>query len=258
MKKQEKRLNDIIRILQAESAASTRELSEKLKVTEMTIRRDLGLLAEKNQVRTIHGGAIFTGNEQKNEGEVYRFSYEETRNKVEKTRIGMKAASLIGPGDTIILDGGSTVEYVARSLPQENELIVLCYALNLLNILCRNPKWKKIVSGGYFNDDSLMFESPKGVELIQSMRASKAFIGATGVDLNLGLTCKNMAEVQSKNAAISSASCRILVIDSTKFGQVHIAHFADFEDFDVVITDSGIPDAYVSAIRDKGVELHVV
>lgn len=258
VKKQEKRLQDILSILQEENAASTRELSQKLQVTEMTIRRDLGLLSRIKQVRIIHGGAIYTGDGSRKGQEVYSFSHEETRNKDEKTRIGSRAARLIRPGDTIILDGGSTVEYVARAIPPDLDITVLCYSLNLLNILCRNPNYKKIVSGGYYNDDSLMFESAHGVELIRSMRASKAFIGATGVNINLGLTCKNLAEVQTKKAVIASSDTRILVVDSTKFGQVHIAHFADLDDFDIIITDTGIPEEYARRIEEKQVLLHVV
>ncbi|MFW6180257.1 MAG: DeoR/GlpR family DNA-binding transcription regulator [Spirochaetota bacterium] len=258
MKKQEKRLRDILGILQVESAASTRELSQKLQVTEMTIRRDLGLLSRSKQVRLIHGGAIYTGDGARRGQDVYSFSHEETRSKDEKTRIGSRAAGLIRHGDTIILDGGSTVEYVARAIPPHLDITVLCYSLNLLNMLCRNPGFKKIVSGGYYNDDSLMFEGTHGVELIRSMRASKAFIGATGVNCNLGLTCKNLAEVQTKKAVIASTDTRILVVDSTKFGQVHIAHFAELEDFDMIITDSGIPGEYQNRIQEKGIQLHVV
>lgn len=258
VKKQEKRLRDILDILQEENAASTKELSQKLQVTEMTIRRDLGLLSRDRQVRLIHGGAIYTGDGSRKAQEVYCFSHEETRSKDEKTRIGSRAAGLIRPGDTIILDGGSTVEYVARAIPPDIDITVLCYSLNLLNILCRNPNYKTIVSGGHYNDDSLMFEGTHGVELIRSMRASKAFIGATGVNCTLGLTCKNIAEVQTKKAVITSSDTRILVVDSTKFGQVHIAHFAELEDFDMIITDSGIPEAYARRIREKRIQLHVV
>lgn len=258
MKKQEKRLLTLLEILKDEKAASTKELSQHLKVTEMTVRRDLGILADKNQVRIIHGGAIYTAREQRNEYEYYFFFQEETRYKEHKARIGKKASSLIEESDTIIIDGGSTAECVARHIPKDVEITILCYSLNIANIVCRNNRWKKIVSGGYYNDDSLMFESPKGVELIKSMRASKAFISATGVNSTLGLTCKNISEVETKKAVIASSDTKILIVDSSKFGQVHIAHFADLDDFNIIITDGGIPQEYRDLINEREIELHIV
>jgi DeoR family deoxyribose operon repressor len=258
VKKQEKRLRDIIDYLKGESGASTRELSQKLGVTEMTIRRDLSALADRNQVRVIHGGAIYTGGGRPAGDERYFFHYEETLNKEMKKRIGEKAASHVEEGDTIVLDGGSTVEYVARCIPRDLELTILCYSLNVLNIVARIKNWRKIFAGGYYDHDSLFFQSAKGVELIRSMRATKAFIGAMGVNQTLGLTSKNLIEVETKKAVIDSTDTRILVVDSSKFGAVHTAHFADLEDFSMVITDSGIPQAYEGAIRAAGMGLHIV
>jgi len=256
MKKQEKRLNNILDILREGNAASTRELAQKLNVTEMTIRRDLNILASKNEIRIIHGGAIYTG--QKIEPERYQFFDEETRCKKEKESIGKKAASLIQHGDTIILDGGSTAECVARYIPADIEITILCYSLNVINIIYKNKQWRKFISGGYFNDNSLMFEDPLGVNLIKSMRASKAFISATGVNSTLGLTCKNIAEVETKKAVIVSSYTKILIVDSTKFGKVHIAHFADLDDFDIIITDNGIPREYRELVLEKEITLYTV
>ncbi len=256
MKKQEKRLDDILDILREGNAASTKELSQKLNVTEMTIRRDLNILALKNEIRVIHGGAIYTG--QKFEAEGYQFFDEETRYKKEKDSIGKKAASLIQHGDTIILDGGSTAECVARHITTDIEITVLCYSLNVINIIYRNKNWKKFISGGYFNDNSLMFEDPLEVNLIKSMRASKAFISATGVSSTLGLTCKNISEVETKKAVIASSDIKILIVDSTKFGKVHIAHFADLDDFNIIITDTDIPQEYRDIVLEKEITLYTV
>jgi len=256
VKKQEKRLDDILGILRDGNAASTRELAQKLNVTEMTIRRDLNILSLKNEIRIIHGGAIYTG--QKPDSENYQFSDEETRYKKEKELIGKKAASLIQHGDTIILDGGSTAERVARHIPADIEITVLCYSLNVINIIYKNKHWKKFISGGFFNDNSLMFEDPLGVSLIKSMRASKAFISATGINNTLGLTCKNISEVETKKAVIASSDSKILIVDSTKFGKVHIAHFADLDDFDVIITDTNIPQKYRDLMLEKKITLYTV
>jgi DeoR family deoxyribose operon repressor len=103
-----------------------------------------------------------------------------------------------------------------------------------------------------------MFESAKGVEMIRSVRANKAFIAASGVSSKLGVTCSDISEVETKKAVIASSSTRILVADSSKFGEVRVAHFAELEEFDIVVTDAGIPGEYEALIREKGLRLYTV
>lgn len=258
MSRQSSRISAIIEILQSEGAASTRELSSKLDVTEMTIRRDLQRLSRENIIRIIHGGAIYIDRSQRENSEEYCFTIEEVRHRDQKIRIGRRAATFVEPGDTVIFDTGTTTEFVARAVPRDMEITVLCYSLNTLNYVCCNPKWRSIIPGGHFHLNTLMFESAKGVEMIRSVRANKAFIAASGVSSKLGITCTDISEVDTKKAAIGSSNARILVADSSKFGEVRVAHFAELEDFTAVVTDAGIPEEYAELIREKGVQLHTV
>lgn len=248
-------MDKIIQYLQENRIATIKELADLFNVTTMTIRRDFKELAEDNFVKLIPGGAII--NQQK-ENDVYFFSREETKNKEEKSRIGEAAASIVEPNDTIVLDTGSTTEYVARYIPKDMRLTVICYSLNIINIACRNKNWNVVVPGGYFHENSLMFESEKSIELIKSMRAGKCFIAASGISHKLGVTCTNIYEIETKKAVIKSSETKILVVDSTKFNKVKIAHFAELGDFDIIITDSRIPENYKHLIQDMEITLYTV
>ena len=115
-----------------------------------------------------------------------------------------------------------------------------------------------IFAGGYFHPETMTFESAEGIDLIRRTRADKAFVSAAGIHRELGVTTVYPHELQIKKAILSSARSRILVVDSSKFGQTKSVYFADMPDFQTVITDSGVPEEYARTIRDLGIELIVV
>lgn len=225
----------------------------------MTIRRDLNLLSQDNLVELIPGGAILrpTGEPEQDE-EKYLITHEETRKIREKMRIGQKAASMIEPNDTIIIDVGSTTEYLAKFMREDIAVTILCFALNILVEIYRKKNCNPIFSGGYFHENTLMFESQEGLSLIRRTRADKAFISAAGVHAELGVTCANPYEIETKKSVLGSSKTKILLTDSSKFGKTKIAYFADLNEFDMVITDSEITDEYREAIKGLGIGLVIV
>jgi DeoR family deoxyribose operon repressor len=253
------RLNSTVNILKLRNGATVRELAAELAVSEMTVRRDLAALAEDDLVTLIHGGAFLNprGSGAFEESR-YSLRHEESRHRAAKMRIGAAAADLVEPRDIIIIDAGSTTEFLAADLPADLPLTILCYSLNSLMAVHRRSRCRLIFPGGYFHANTLMFESAEGLELIRRSRATRAFISASGVNDRLGVTCSNAYEVAAKKAAINSSLQKILVVDSSKFGRVRSSYFADLEDFDAVITDEGIPPAYRDALAAAEIRLHIV
>lgn len=240
-------------------ASTIHDLAAQMQVSEMTIRRDLRQLSRENTVRVIHGGVILCpGPEADGPASIYSLVTEETLKIDEKKRIGQKAASLIEPQDIVIIDSGSTTEYLAKFIPESMPITVLCYSLNNLFEVSRKKIQKIIFAGGYFHGNIMMFESAEGVELIRKNRANKAFLAARGVSEKLGVTTANQYEIEMKKAALRSSLYNILLIDSSKFGKVGSAHYADLRDFNLIITDSGIPSEYSEMIDKLGIQLQIV
>ena len=246
-KKRQERIAQILESLREGRAVSIEELSRVLSVSEMTVRRDLQLLAQESKIRLVRGG-VELGSERRG------FSLAGAG---EKRRIGEKAASLVDSGDIVIIDAGSTTEWLARSLPRDAPLTVICFALNIFLEAASHPKTSVIFAGGTFRSDTLVCESNEGINLIRRFRAHKAFLSAGGVSDSLGVTCFDAAEAELKKAAISSAQSRILLVDSGKLGRVTPAWFAPLTDFDAIVTDSGISLEYVEIARARGIALHV-
>jgi DeoR family deoxyribose operon repressor len=259
MNKRDSRIERLTDILKSSGATSIKDLARDLNVTEMTIRRDLQQLSEKNLVKILHGGAVYTATKDTHDSaKVYSYEEELDKHQEEKDRIGRKAASLVLPHDTIIIDTGSTTEYLAKQLRDDMPLTALTYALNIVNEICARPNFNQIIAGGTFYRNTLSFVGSTGIELIKRIRASKVFISASGISDTLGVTSTNLYEIEIKAAAIKSSHTRILLADSSKFDQVKIAHFADMQDFDIIITDTGVPRRYIEIAEALDVTLYCV
>ena len=258
LSRQEKRLKRIIKMLRLSNPTTVNNLASVLGVSHMTIRRDLDLLKERNLVDIFHGGVILRDDNKRSKQHPYSLSFANKQMNREKKHIAAKAAALIGSGDTISLDTGSTIEYFARSLPDCIPITVICFTLNSLVHISKLEKADIIFPGGYFHENTLMFESKEGIELITSHPATTAFISASGVSLDIGVSCSNEYELKTKTEMMKSADKKILLVDSSKFNKVKNTLFAELTDFDVIISDTGIPDEYREHCKNNGIELILV
>jgi len=104
----------------------------------------------------------------------------------------------------------------------------------------------------------LMFESTEGLQTIKNFRATKAFISAAGINAQFGVTCSNSYERKTKKVVIRSSMRKILIADSSKFGEIRSDYFAELSDFDEIITDSQIPQEYMDLIKELDITLRIV
>ncbi|TFG60019.1 MAG: DeoR/GlpR transcriptional regulator [Spirochaetales bacterium] len=256
------RLKNIIDTLKIHRAVTIKEFAQHLHVSEMTIRRDVAILVKENMVKQVHGVIVYNDNRidtpaTNDEGSRYNLPNEEERRVKEKRSIAKMAASLISPNDIIIIDTGSTTEFLGEYIPGDLPLKIICFAINILLSVHKKKDCSLIFGGGYFHENTMMFESAEGVELIKKNRANKAFMSARGVSDTLGITTADNYEIATKRAILNSSQEKILLVDSSKFNVVRSAYYAELKDFDVIVTDDKIPEEYVRIIRDMGITLHI-
>jgi len=252
------RLSRILGILEDAKASNVQELARELDVSHMTVRRDLVQLVEEERVKILHGSVILhPRSDARSRDSHYSLIAAGARNPERKRAIGALAATLVEADDNLIIDSGSTTEYLAKYLPEDRPYTVLSYALNIISETVRRKNCRTLLAGGLFHENTLMFESPEGLETLMRFRATKAFISAGGVSDRFGVTCMNAYERKHKMATLESSIKKILVVDSSKFGLVRSDHFAELAAFDEVVTDSGISEEYVSIIGELGLKLHV-
>ena len=252
-----KRIRNVINLLNQKSELSVKEIAGMLQVSDMTVRRDLTELERQGTIRRTHGGAVLL-DPSTSVRDPYILGEQTTKHVREKNLIGIRAASLVQPHETIFLDSGSTTPFIAKHLSSDLPITVLCYTFtNALEFYPRKNT-NLILLGGFFHRDSNIFHSVENRTLINNTRADRAFISTGGLDPELGLTTYFYYEADIKREMIRSARQIVLVTDSTKFGKISITHFAGLDEIDTIITDDGIPDEYRKILEERGIELLIV
>ena len=236
-----------------EGTVSVVDLSEELKVSSVTIRKDLKFLEEKKLLFRAHGSASHF-DPYVNDSPV---NIKERIHVDEKRQIAQKAVEFIKPEDSIIIASGTTVLEVARSIDPHMKLTVLTAALNVAESLLGHKDLEIVMLGGVVRKSSFSAVGPYAEKMLNDFACNKLFLGVDGIDLEFGLTTTNMLEAHLNQKMIKAAQRTIVVADSSKFGRKGFGKICDIDAVDIIITDSGINPAFVKKIEEAGVKLIV-
>jgi DeoR family fructose operon transcriptional repressor len=223
-------------------------LAEELSVTTETVRRDLTTLERHALLRRVHGGAI----------PIERLGFEPAlaaRDSVltaEKERIARLALAELPNEGTILLDAGTTTARLAEILPTDRELVVLTNALPIAMSLSVRPNITVLMVGGKVRGRTQAAVDAWALQALADSYVDVAFIGATGISPERGLTTPDTTESAVKRAMIRSARRTVVLADHTKIGQDHLSRFATLDEIDTLITDSGLDAQVADELRAQG------
>jgi DeoR/GlpR family transcriptional regulator of sugar metabolism len=248
------RRSTIAERLRVEGQASIADLAAHFGTSEMTIRRDLDLLEMEGRARRARGGAI----------SVRSLAFEPpilqraAERADAKRRIGAAAAALVGAGDTIILDVGTTTAALARALPDDLEVTVLTTSLLIATELAAKPRARVILTGGEVRHGELSLVGPRALDAFDEYHCDTVFLGIAAVDVASGLSEYNADDAAVKRRAIASGRRVVVLADETKLGRVTFAAVAPLSDIDLLITDAAPDHPVIVASRERGLDvLHV-
>lgn len=247
----EPRRMKILEWLQEEGSARVRDLSVAFAVSEATIRQDLERLDTDGYVVREHGGAYLKSMPQ----QVQSMSLQHLANMDAKRKIGRAAAALVGNGETIILDSGSTTTEIANSLTGHDSLNVITNAINIALLLGALPSMTVHLSGGLFKAPTLSVTGEKSGDFFNGIFAEKLFLATAAVSFEAGLTFPAMADLYVKRAMIKAASKVYLVADSTKIGRTSFSSLGPIDLIGGFITDDGITDEDRAEFERRGIEV---
>lgn len=246
----EERKARILEILDNKNRVKVDELTEKLQVSESTIRRDLQDLEYAGLLKRTHGGAV----KAENTGFEPTMDEKEEAHKEEKIEIGKKAAALIKDHETIILDAGTTTLQIAKYIHAKN-VTVLTNSMLIALELTPKKDIEVVVTGGYTRKETLSIVGPLTDRIIQNFRVDKAFIGANGITIQDGCTTPNMSEAHTKSIMIQSSKEVYIVADHSKFGKVCFSQIAKLDEVNGIITDKRVEPQIVEKFSLQGVEI---
>jgi DeoR family transcriptional regulator, deoxyribose operon repressor len=256
--KRQTRLEAILSAVIQANSTTIRDLTEKYGLSEMTIRRDIEVLEQAGLIHSYRGGVIVAERHARAARTLsYSLAAAEAEHVAEKRAIARRAASHLEPGDVVFLDSGSTIGFILDYVDPDMELTIVCYCLNIFNLAAARSNTRIIFSGGVFHPDSQCCDSPEGLALLNRSRNSKAFISANGLRIDLGVTTPGQFDVPIKRAAMEHSARTFLVADSSKCGLVRTGHFANLDDFDVIISDEGFPPEMRQFLAEREVDLQL-
>jgi len=245
----DERKNKILERLASKGKVLSSDLTQRLGVSEDTIRRDLKDLADAGLLKRVHGGALPVGQ--------VPFQYDK-REKIavgEKLAIAQAAATYIKNGQIIFIDGGTTTAQIARFLPGDLKATFITYSLPTALRLAEVGSLEVVVLGGRVQKELLLTISPSTLSEISAISADLCLISVESVHTEYGATVSNIEDAAIKKAMIDHAAETLALAGSEKLGTVSPFQVAQLKDLALIITDQSAPAAILRDLKSHGVSV---
>lgn len=248
------RQQQIVEIVNTKGYESVISLCKELKVSTVTIRKDLKFLEKNNQLFRSHGGASssnpFTIDRSVNEKEELQ--------REEKKGIAKKASEYIENNDSIIIASGTTMLALAREIAPKNKLTVITSALQVARELLNHSEIDILQLGGLIRKSSSSVVGSYAEAILKDFYCTKLFLGVDGIDFEFGITTSNSMEAQLNRSMINMAQKVIILADHTKFGKRGFSRICGLDEIDEIITDKGLSSIIVDKFKNSGVKVTIV
>jgi DeoR/GlpR family transcriptional regulator of sugar metabolism len=242
------------RLLARRGMCDLETLAGELRVSPSTVRRDVELLAERGVVKRTHGGVIWVG-DRNSTTRPYAFDQRMSYQLDAKQQIGRAAKKLVQPGETVLIDGGTTTYYFAQELIGQ-PLQIVTNSLPIANLFFNDENVELILTGGLTYPRYGVLLGPTAEQVISSIHTKTMFFSVAGIHEGT-LFNQNLLLVQSEQRMMQQAQQTVLLADSGKFGQKALASLCPLSEIDVVVTDAQLSDEHRSRVESAGCELIV-
>lgn len=251
--KSDSRRQGIMDFLMDAGTASVDDLASRFGVSRMTVHRDLDELEENGFLRKVRGGAsiqpsgLFESD----------FRYRQKQATEEKQRLAAAAVAMIEPGQTVILDDGSTAGGIAGRLSGLRPLTVITNNLAVIEELSGVGGINLIALGGLYSKKFHGFFGLLAEDTLKSLRADVAFLSSSAID-GASAFHQDQEVVQTKRLMMAAAARKYLLVDHGKFGRTALHFLTDLKAFDAVFTGRELEPGLREALDAAGVSLTLV
>ncbi len=222
-------------------------LSEHFAVSEDTIRRDLRELAAEGLLQRVHGGALPSS------PAVADLAIRGNLSNSGKERIARAAAQLVAPGQTIIIDGGTTSIALVRFLPKTLRATVVTHSPNVAVELAGHQDIEVILIGGRLFRHSMVTVGAAAIEALGHIRADTYFMGVTGVHLRAGLSTGDFEEAYITRALANQSAETIVLASPEKVNAASRCKIGDIGLANSIVLERETPAAFVDELERLGI-----
>jgi DeoR family transcriptional regulator of aga operon len=249
----------LLELLAKEGRLEVEDAAEALDVSAATIRRDLDQLAQQQMLTRTRGGAVAHSVSYD-----LPLRYKTARRASEKQRIAVAAAALVQPGQTVGINGGTTMTEVARALVTRADLhaegdatslTVVTNALNIAGELAVRRHVKIVVTGGVARPQSYELIGPLATGILREVALDVAMLGVDAVDVEHGASAHHEGEASINQLMAAGAERVIVAADSSKLGRRAFARICPVDVIDTLVTDAAASDALVERFTEAGVRV---
>jgi DeoR/GlpR family transcriptional regulator of sugar metabolism len=244
----EERFDYILKKLQTDQKVLHTELSNDLQVSEDTVRRDLDALAQNGLLIKVRGGAI------PHAPHPYAFNERIGIHEDDKKAIAAKALSFLQDGQTVIMDGGTSIYALAKLLPPTLHITVVTPSVPIAMQLMEHPSVDVILAGGRVFKSSQVTTGIETLRMIEKLQADICFMGICSLHTGVGVTGPDLEEAEVKTAMARAANKIVTLATGDKMGTAEPFKICDITALDTIVTDeAGLAQA--AAYRQLGIKV---
>lgn len=237
--------------LRTQGTVRVSDLSDLLRVSEITIRRDLEQLEAEGLLERTHGGAIYNQHIRLEP----RYSEKHRAYTEEKRQIGAAAATLVADGSTVFINSGSTTLRIFTHLAGKKDVKVITSNMGAF-LEAQEADLELMLTGGLYRPQSNSLVGPLAMLSLQQVFADQCFIGVDGISLKYGVTTPNAQEAELARTMIARTHGQVVVVaDHSKFGVVADFVSAPLEQIDILVTDRATHPEHVYNLQEAGVQV---
>lgn len=243
-----KRCELILELLTTEEKVEVTNLSEILKVSKVTVRKDLDELVDRGLVKREHGYAVLSSYDDLN----YRLAL----NYEHKQQIAKIAAKTIKNGETIMIESGSCCALLANEVVQtKQDVTIVTNSTFIAQYVRSHPGARIILLGGEYQRDSQVSIGPLTRENVKSYFLNKLFVGIDGFRANYGFTAGDMMRADVVHAMTNQVDTVNLLTESAKFECQGVVPLLPFNAVTSIYTDAHISEKDENFFTNKGIEV---
>ena len=245
------RQKKIAELVNKAGECSVEFLAQKCQISEITIRRDLQVLAGSGKIMRTHGGAAVA------ERVTFEFKFLERSHKniKAKSAIADRAVRLVGDGQSVILGAGTTTLELAKRLKIKNGLTVITTSLPIASELQFYENIEVLLIGGFLRHGSPDLTGALTEANLENLNAEIAFLGADAIDSGGGIYDNSINVARMLSKMVASAESIYAVADNSKIGKKALVKYSDLSKWNGLITDTGISKGDLNKLKRHKVKV---